>query len=380
MHYHKLGQIPRKRHTVFRKPDQSLYWEHLFGLEGFSSVSSLLYRHGLPCSTLTITPAGLVLKEGAESPLDYLHLKTHSLSDQNWIQSREPLLLNSEVELSVGNNLFQGLFRNASHHELYFLESGQGVLQSEFGELDVVAGDYVLIPKGITYRWVTGDVRYLLIQSLRPMRHPKRHLNEAGQFLEHSPICERDLKLPSRLEPEPTLEPVTVMVRRGSQYFAVELSHNPFDVVGWDGCFYPYAISIHDFEPLVGSLHLPPPVHQIFESPHFVVCNFVPRLFDFHKEAIPAPYYHSNVDSDEVLFYVEGNFMSRSGIEQGSITLHPAGIAHGPQPGKIEASVGARETNELAVMLDTFQPLELGARCKQITDENYSRSWTGKHR
>ncbi len=382
MHYHSLGNLPKKRHVTFLKQDGTLHREHLFGLEGFSGIQSLAYKLDLPSATLAIHPlpgSEPVVTKLSDS-LTYRHLKTGQLPQtENWLESRTPLMFNQQVEISVGFGVPEVLFRNASHHELWFLETGQGWLRSEFGNVQICGGDYVVIPKGLTYQfqYSQGD-RFLLTQSLQPIRFPKRYLNHQGQFLEHSPICERDLKLPTVLETIDTCEETTIIIRRGGRYFEQVMNHHPFDTVGWDGCYYPFAISIHDFEPIVGRLHLPPPIHQIFESKHFVVCNFVPRLFDFHPEAIPAPYYHSNIDSDEVIFYIEGNFMSRSGIEPGSISLHPAGIPHGPQPGKTEASVGQHSTEELAVMIDTFEPLLLSSRALEIEEITYERSWIAK--
>ncbi len=379
MFYVQLGQLPRKRHVAFKKDNGELFREQLFGLKGFSGISSLVYKEELPPATLFMRSAGKVLGEThpEDDFLAYRHLKTSGLPQEDSLaQKRRPLMYNHQVEISVGYGPPAGLFRNASHHELWYLETGEGRLISEFGILRVCAGDYVSIPKGITCEWdYSQDARFLLTQSLEPIVFPRRYLNEMGQFLEHSPICERDIKVPDELYNPQDKGETTVLIRRDSEYFEQGYNHHPFDTVGWDGYLYPFAISIHDFEPIVGRLHMPPPVHQIFESGHFVVCNFVPRLFDFHPEAIPAPYFHSNLDSDEVIFYVEGNFMSRSGIEPGSISLHPAGVPHGPQPGKTEASIGEKATEELAVMIDTFQPLKVTSRARMIEDEAYVRSW-----
>lgn len=379
MFYHKLGKIPRKRHVVFRSEEDSLFREQLMGLEGFSGISSLLYKHRLPTSTIRMEPVQVDTSE-LESPypnLECQHFKTAQLKlDESVIQSRVPLLRNEQVSLAVSSLTPETIFRNASHHELYFLEEGRGVLESEFGSLNVVPGDYISIPKGITYQWQFESMaKYLLIQSLEPIVFPRRYLNSMGQFLESSPVCERDVRVPDRLLTRREEGIFKILVHRKGHYFEQILDHHPFDAVGWDGYLYPFAISIHDFEPIVGRLHQPPPVHQIFQSKHFVVCNFVPRLFDFHPEAIPAPYYHSNHDSDEVIYYVEGNFMSRKGVEKGSITLHPMGLPHGPQPGKVEDSIGLRETNELAVMVDVFQPLVVSAKARQVAQIDYMESW-----
>ncbi|MCJ8345504.1 homogentisate 1,2-dioxygenase [bacterium] len=378
MFYHKLGKLPRKRHTVVRNGSQLVY-EKLMGQEGFSGVSSLLYKDQLPCSTIDVSPL-LGRNPSAKKHnkhLNYKHYKTSQLKlDSNVFSARSPLLENSEVEISVSTYLYSGLFTNSSHHEVYFIEEGEGNLLSEFGVLPVASGDYVVIPKGLLHQWdIKTSVKYLLIQSKQAITFPKRYLNAMGQFLEDSPICERDIQVPTHLDPIFDKREHKILVRRDEEYFEVTLSHHPFDTVGWDGYLYPYSISIHDFEPVVGRIHLPPPVHQIFQSAHFVICNFVPRLYDFHPEAVPAPYYHHNVDSDEVLYYVKGNFMSRSGIEQGSITLHPAGLVHGPQPGKVLESIGKKETNELAVMIDTFQPLYSSQKAENIAVKDYHKSW-----
>jgi homogentisate 1,2-dioxygenase len=379
MYYHKLGKIPRKRHIVFKKEDGSLYREQLMGLQGFSGPSSLLYKENLPTATSSMKKLAIGDQEGSEISTSFTnwHFKTAALStDESFFQSRVPLLKNPQVEIGVSTFSSNSILRNASHHELHFLHSGEGQLRSEFGTLNLHSGDYIYIPKGITHQWdFEGDVRVLLTQSLQPMEFPSRYLGATGQFLEHSPVCERDIRVPETLEPCLEKGDFRILVHRSGEYFEQVLDHHPFDTVGWDGYLYPFAISIHDFEPLVGRIHQPPPIHQIFNSAHFVVCNFVPRLFDFHPEAIPAPYFHSNTDSDEVLYYVDGEFMSRKGIEQGSITLHPAGIPHGPQPGKTEASVGVHETVELAVMIDTFEPLMVTDKALGIQQEDYVRSW-----
>ncbi|PCJ21257.1 MAG: hypothetical protein COB02_01345 [Candidatus Cloacimonadota bacterium] len=381
MFYHKLGKLPRKRHVVFKEKDQLIY-EKLMGQEGFSGVSSLLYKKKIPCSTVDISP---ILDKTLSSNIENRHLnnkhyKTQKLDiDLDIFSARIPLLKNAEIEISVSTFLYDGLFVNSSHHEVYFIEEGEGSLNSEFGVLPIKTGDYVVIAKGLYYQWnIKTKVKYLLIQSKQPIKFPKRYLNSMGQFLEDSPICERDIKVPTHLSSILDDNEHKILGRRDDEYFEVTLDHHPFDTVGWDGYLYPYSISIHDFEPLVGRLHMPPPIHQIFESTHFVICNFVPRLYDFHPEAIPAPYYHHNIDSDEVLYYVKGNFMSRSGIEQGSITLHPAGLVHGPQPGKVEESIGKKDTNELAVMIDTFQPLYSSKKAENIAVKDYHKSWLKK--
>jgi len=349
------------------------------GMEGFSGIASILYKHRLPTSTIRMEEVQTqpLPEETSSDHLECQHFKTAQLPlDESLIHSRVPLLKNEQVSICVSTLAPDLIFRNASHHELYFIEEGRGILESEFGSLPFVPGDYVSIPKGITYQWKFESLaRYLLIQSREPMVFPERYLNSMGQFLEHSPICERDIKVPEALVTHREEGAFKVLIHRNGSYFEQVLDHHPFDTVGWDGYLYPFGISIHDFEPIVGRIHLPPPIHQIFQSRHFVVCNFVPRLYDFHPEAIPAPYFHSNNDTDEVLYYVEGNFMSRRGIEKGSITLHPMGLPHGPQPGKTEESIGKKETNELAVMIDTFQPLLVTSKAKDVAQIDYAESW-----
>ena len=338
MYYASLGKVPRKRHVAFRQDDGSLYREQLVGLEGFSGISSLLYKNDYPSATVKISELNINQNDYVEGDfnLSYWHFKTAQMMPTgNPLTARFPILYNDQCQISVSTELSSSLFRNVSHHELYFIDEGRGSLITEYGVIDFSPGDYLVIPKSTTYQFnLEGTVKYLLIQSLSAFTFPERYLNKMGQFLEHSPVCERDIRPPSRLEPVLDSLETQVILHRNGCYYEQLMDHHPFDTIGWDGYLYPYAISIHGFEPIVGSLHMPPPVHQIFTSGGFVVCNFVPRLFDFHEDAVPAPYYHSNVDSDEVIYYVEGDFMSRSGIEKGSITLHPAGLAHGPQPGK----------------------------------------------
>lgn len=382
MYYTSLGKIPRKRHVAFRKTDGSLYREQLVGLEGFSGISSLLYKENLPSGTVKIEPLGISQQErvSPNTNLDYWHFRTAQLTPAaTSIEARFPLLFNDQCQISVSTDTRSYLFRNASHHEIYFIDEGRGSLRTEYGVIDFVPGDYLVIPKGTTYQFdYEAIAKYLLIQSSASFSFPRRYLNSMGQFLENSPICERDIRPPNRLEPIFDINPTKVILHRCGHYYEQTMDHHPFDTVGWDGCLYPFAISIHDFEPVVGSLHLPPPVHQMFATEGFVICNFVPRLFDFHKEAVPAPYYHSNVDSDEVIYYVEGDFMSRSGIEKGSITLHPSGLVHGPQPGKTEASIGAVRTDELAVMIDTFKPLFINNTIQSVRQQDYAESWLVK--
>ena len=382
--YRSVGETPPKRHTQFRTPAGGLYAEELAGAEGFSSDSSLLYHRNLPTA---IVDAQVVDVEPQElmpnHPLLPRHFRSHQLKvGGDVVTGRQLLMGNGDVRMSyVAANEPSPLYRNAIGDELVFIEAGTGILESSYGAISFRAGDYLVIPTSTNHRWVPdGEVRALIFESGGHIGPPARYLSQRGQFLEHAPYCERDLRGPT----EPLLvegEDVEVLVRNRNGVTRYTYAQHPFDVVGWDGCLYPYAFSIHDFEPIVGRIHQPPPVHQTFAGPNFVVCSFVPRKFDWHPEGIPAPYNHANVDSDEVLFYVEGDFMSRrgSGIEQGSLSLHPAGFTHGPQPGSVEASIGAEATEELAVMLDTFRPLDLGPAARDVEDDGYAWTWSGRH-
>ncbi len=384
-HYRRLGEIPAKRHTQFRQPDGSLYAEELVGQEGFSADSSLLYHRHIP----TAIVAAEIIEEAPQDlvgnhPLLPRHLKAHGLKKGgDPVLGRQVLMGNSDVRVSYVHAVESSpLYRNGHGDELIFVEAGEAVLESVFGTLPVRPGDYVVIPTSVTHRWAVpegGELRLLVMESRGHIGPPKRYLSQYGQFLEHAPYCERDLRGPEELLLVEDTD-VAVYVRNRNGLTRYVYAHHPFDVVGWDGCDYPYALSIHDFEPIVGRVHQPPPVHQTFAGPNFVICSFVPRLFDWHPESIPAPYNHANVDSDEVLFYWQGDFMSRkgAGIEQGSLSLHPAGFVHGPQPGSVEASLGKPSTEEFAVMLDTFAPLDLGPAAFDVEDESYPWSWAPK--
>jgi len=383
--YRQLGDIPRKRHTRFTNPDGGLYAEELVGQEGFSSESSLLYHRHIPTA---ITSAEAIEEEhlslASNQPLLPRHFRTRQLKQGgDLVSGRHLLLANGDVRMSYVAALDSSpLYRNAIGDELVYIEVGEAVLESQYGRLRVTAGDYVVIPTSTTQRWIVdtdadNPVRAMVFESRGHIGAPDRYLSKHGQFLEHAPYCERDLRGPDELVFDEG-EDVPVLVRHRGGLTRYTYAHHPFDVVGWDGGNYPYALSIHDFEPIVGRIHQPPPVHQTFAGPNFVICSFVPRLFDWHPEGIPAPYNHANVDSDEVLFYVDGDFMSRkgSGIEQGSISLHPSGFTHGPQPGSVEASLGKAATGELAVMLDTFAPLDLGAAATDVEDAEYAWTWS----
>src|SRR5437899_1793369 len=360
-YYRQVGDVPRKRHTQFRRPDGALYAEELMGVEGFSNDSALLYHVGRP--TAIVDAASVETPDDGlapNRPLKPRHLFTHKLDagGSDVVTGRQVLLANSDVRMAyVAADRPSPLYRNATGDELAYVESGSGTVETIFGSLDVGQGDYVLLPTSTTHRWLPAEgepLRLLIVEARGHIGPPRRYLSPKGQFLEHAPYCERDLRAPTTpLQVEG--EDVDVLVRHRGGATQYTYATHPFDVVGWDGCLYPYVFSIHDFEPITGRLHQPPPVHQTFEGPSFVVCSFVPRLFDYHPESIPAPYNHANVDSDEVLFYCGGDFMSRkgAGIELGSISLHPSGFVHGPQPGSVEASIGKPATDEYAVMIDT---------------------------
>src|SRR5579871_4205129 len=380
-YYRRVGEVPRKRHARFPRPQGGWYAEELMGEEGFSSASSLLYHRGSPTA---IVGAEAVEAEPAclraNQPLLPRHFRTHLVpGGGDLVTGRAPLLGNDDVRIlyAVADRP-SGLYRNAEGDEVVYVEEGAAVLESVFGTLPLQQGDYAVVPMSTTHRFVptTATVRALVIEARGHVHPPRRYLSDEGQFLEHAPYSERDLRAPAA----PLLADdgdVAVLVRHRGGLTRYTYAHHPFDVVGWDGCLYPYAFSIHDFEPIVKRFHAPPPVHQTFEGPNFVVCSFCPRPFDFDPEAVPVPYHHANVDSDEVLFYVGGDFMSRkgAGIGPGSITLHPAGFVHGPQPGSVEAAMGVRGTDELAVMVDTFRPLRIAGAATRSEDREYAWTW-----
>ncbi|GHJ46404.1 homogentisate 1,2-dioxygenase [Catellatospora sp. TT07R-123] len=383
-YYRSVGEVPRKRHTQFRTPEGGLYAEELMGQEGFSSDSSLLYHRYAPTAIVAAEefdpPAWTRLPN---RPLKPRHLQPHKLDSAGAdpVLGRQHLLANEDVRISyVLADSPSPLYRNAVGDECLYVEEGTLRVESVFGVLDAVAGDYVVIPTSVVHRLVPqGPVRLLAIEATGHIGPPKRYLSVRGQFLEHSPYCERDLRGPGGpLLVEGTDVEVLVQHRRG--WTRHVYAQHPFDVVGWDGCLYPWAFSIHDFEPITGRLHQPPPVHQTFQGPNFVICSFVPRKVDYHPLAIPVPYNHHNVDSDEVLFYTGGDYEVRrgSGIAQGSLSLHPSGFTHGPQPGAAERSIGAERFDELAVMVDTFRPLDLCEPGLSCEDPGYAWTWSGR--
>lgn len=383
-YYRRVGEVPGKRHTVNRRPDGGLYAEELMGVEGFSGDGALLYHRHIPTAIVKAEAAGTDTDAGDLSPNHPLlprHLRTHELpGGGDLVSGRALLMANDDVRISYAAVDEAGeLYRNVSGDELVYIESGSAALESVYGALEVGRGDYVVIPAGTTHRFVPRGpdrLRALVVETRGHVTPPARYRSRSGQFLEHAPYRERDLRAPEApLLVDDGETPVLVRHRGGFTRYIYR--DHPFDVVGWDGYLYPYAFNITDFEPIVGRLHMPPPVHQTFEAPNLVVCSFVPRPFDFHPDAVPVPYNHSNVDSDEVLFYVGGDFMSRrgSGIDVGSISLHPAGFIHGPQPGSVEAALGKPATDEMAVMIDTFRPLDLGQAAREAEDPEYAWTW-----
>jgi len=381
-HYMRVGNVPDKRHTQFRQPDGSLYAEEVIGAEGFSGIQSIAYHIHPPTVVDRIEdPIPINIDYTEFNALQHRHVKGFDVeSSGDWLSSRSYVMGNDDVVLAVSTPTedMDYFYRNAVADEMIFVHEGEGVLESMFGAVAFSKGDYVHVPRTISHRWkFTGDVapRLLVIESNSEIHPPKRYRNNFGQLLEHSPYCERDFHGPQELNPVDETGEFEVRVAKNGYLHRLYYRHHPFDVVGWDGYMYPYATSIYDFEPITGRVHLPPPIHQHFEGHNFVICSFVPRLFDYHPKAIPAPYNHSNIDSDEVLYYVDGDFMSRRGVDRGSFTLHPGGIAHGPHPGTVEASIGKKATEELAVMVDTFRPLKLTNKAVESEDQDYMFSW-----
>lgn len=376
--YQKRGQVPNKRHIQFRDENGKIYWEELISREGFSYIYSNSYHLYPPTG---IEPKGeflpLKLKSLNKQHRHY-HVRTRDLKQAgDAISARVPLFFNKDVILSKGNanTSMNFLYRNGHFDECIFIHSGTGSFHSNFGEMNLIAGDYLIIPRGIIWEIkVDKRLEFLVIETTGALETPSQYRNRLGQLLEHAPYCERDIKTPKYQEPISTGS-ATVKVRLRGGYQTYLYQHHPFDLKGWDGYYFPWIFNIHDFMPITGKIHQPPPIHQTFQAPGLVICSFVPRLFDYHPQSVPAPYAHSNVDSDEILYYVKGNFMSRRGIEEGSITFHPSGIPHGPQPGKIEESLGVKGTDELAIMIDTFEPLQITDNCSQIDDNLYPLSW-----
>ncbi|MFN8418954.1 MAG: homogentisate 1,2-dioxygenase [Anaerolineae bacterium] len=382
MYYYKLGNIPHKRHTQFRKADGSLHHEEVMGVHGFSGIQSILYHLHPPTQIRNMEVLCKVEMHYEETgPLRHRHfLAAQTREGGDLIDNRAPMLGNHDVVLYTArpDRAMNYYYKHGQGDDVIFIHEGTGVLESQFGDLRYRAGDYLVIPAGVIWRFVPDEnvpQRALYVESFGHITPPKRYLNNYGQFLEHSPYCERDIRPPDRLITHDETGEFYLHVKSRGQITRYQYDHHPLDVVGWDGHLFPFAFNIEDFEPITGRVHQPPPVHQTFDGPGFVLCSFVPRLFDYHPQSIPAPYNHSNVDSDEVLYYVEGSFMSRKGIERASITVHPNGIPHGPHPGTYEGSIGKTKTEELAVMVDTFRPLQVTREAVQMEDPKYPTSW-----
>lgn len=382
--YHKLGNIPPKRHTQFRQADGSLYQEQLFGTVGFDGMYSNLYHVHAPTRVSAIGEAISMAPEiVVENNMTARMLQGWNVKpDDDFLKSRVPVLVNGDCQIILAaptKSLTAYFYKNADSDELIFIHQGSGKLRTLVGNIDFSYGDYLVIPRGMIYQLEFKDAnnRLFIVESRKPIYTPKRYRNWFGQLLEHSPYCERDMRAPSELETHTEKGEFVVKVKKQDMLHTLTYDHHPFNVVGWDGYNFPYALSIHDFEPITGRIHQPPPVHQTFETSAFVVCSFVPRLYDYHPLSIPAPYNHSNIDSDEVLYYVDGDFMSRNHVEKGFISLHPAGIPHGPHPGAMERSIGQKDTAELAVMVDTFAPLKLTKQALAIDSGDYWKSWIG---
>ncbi len=376
--YQKRGEIPNKRHIQYKNNNGNLFWEELISREGFSNIYSNVYHVFPPAKVKRIgSLEEIELKKYGETHRPR-HLLTSKLDLKgNYISSKTPLFFNTDIVISKAHitDSMNSLYRNGNADEILFIHSGNGYFKSNFGNMKIKSGDYLVIPRGIIWQIdVIDELIVLILESKSPIETPNRYRNKFGQLLEHAPFSERDIRTPAFVGPvEDRSIEVAVKLRNGIQKYIYE--HHPFDLVGWDGFYFPYILNIHDFMPITGKIHQPPPVHQTFQGNGFVICSFVPRLFDYHPKSIPAPYAHSNVDSDEIIFYVEGQFMSRKGIEKESITYHPMGLPHGPQPGKIEESLGTKETNEIAVMIDTFNPLYITNNAKNIDDKKYPFSW-----
>jgi homogentisate 1,2-dioxygenase len=383
-HYFTLGKIPHKRHTQFRKPDGGLYSEQLFSTEGFSNNYSILYHVHPPTNIIkTEDPKDVAPKKASDNILKHRSFQGFNVKpEKDFLKSRVPVLFNDDCAIVLAapkSGLEEDVFyKNADSDEVIFIHEGSGRVRTQYGQIPFGYGDYVVIPRGAIYtiEFTTEENRLFIVESHSPITFPKRYLSKYGQLMEHSPFCERDLRKPQDLETIDREGKFLIMTKKRGLLYPITYATHPFDVVGWDGCEYPYAFSIHDFEPITGRVHQPPPVHQTFDSAGFVICSFCPRLYDYHPLAIPAPYNHSNIDSDEVLYYVDGDFMSRKHVERGMITLHPGGIPHGPHPGAVEKSIGKTETGELAVMVDTFRPLFLTEEAVRIEDDRYTYSWT----
>jgi len=385
--YHKLGDIPSKRHTVFKNKNGRFYYEELFGTIGFDGMSSLMYHTQRPTqvkeilNTYSISP-----KAAIENNLKSMMLVGFNIEkESDFLKSRKVILFNNNCQISLASptkSLKEYFYKNTDSDEVIFIHKGSGKLRTFLGNIDFKYGDYLVIPRGVIYQidFNEENNRLFIVESKSPVYTPKRYRNWFGQHLESSPYCERDLHPPTELETFDKVGDFLLKIKKDDSIHECIYAAHPFSIVGWDGYNYPYKFSIHDFEPITGRVHQPPPVHQTFETSNFVICSFVPRLYDYHPNAIPAPYNHSNIDSDEVIYYVDGDFMSRKNVDEGYISLHPAGIPHGPHPGLMEKSIGKKETKELAVMVDTFQPLKVTDYAVKIDDGKYYQSWLEKNK
>ena len=382
MLYHKMGLVPPKRHTIHEKPEGGIYYEQLFGTEGFHGLSSLLYHTHRPTmissygQTIDLKPKAAIENNIKSRMLEGFNIK----SKDDYLKARTPVLFNDDVQIDIASpkkGTINYFYKNSDSDEILFIQKGSGILKTLFGELKFNYADYLVIPRGTIYKieFETSDNKLLVIESKSPIVTPRRYRNEFGQLLEHSPFCERDIKLPENLVSHDSIGDYLIKVKKEKKLHEIYYASHPFDVVGWDGYCYPYIFSALNFEPITGRIHQPPPVHQTFEGNNFVICTFAPRLYDYHPKSIPAPYNHSNIDSDEVLYYVDGDFMSRNHVEHGFMSLHPGGIPHGPHPGAYERSIGQKQTSELAVMIDTFKPLKVTQAALDIELKDYWKSW-----
>lgn len=377
-----MGSVPPKRHTIHEKPEGGIYYEQLFGTEGFHGLSSLLYHTHRPTmissygETIDLKPKAAIENNIKSRMLEGFNIK----SKDDFLKARTPVLFNDDVQIDIASpkkGIINYFYKNSDSDEILFIQKGSGILKTLFGELKFNYADYIVIPRGTIYKieFETSNNKLLIIESKSPIVTPKRYRNEFGQLLEHSPFCERDIKLPENLVSHDSLGEYLIKVKKEKKLHEIYFASHPFDVIGWDGYCYPYIFSALNFEPITGRIHQPPPVHQTFEGNNFVICTFAPRLYDYHPKSIPAPYNHSNIDSDEVLYYVDGDFMSRNHVEHGFISLHPGGIPHGPHPGAYERSIGQKQTSELAVMIDTFKPLKVTQAALDIELKDYWKSW-----
>ncbi|NNJ55806.1 MAG: homogentisate 1,2-dioxygenase [Bacteroidia bacterium] len=381
-HYHKLGVIPPKRHTQFRRQDGELYKEELFSTEGFSNIYSLLYHHYPPTAIMKVGKPRNVKPEIVED-MEMLHRSFQNFeveAKDDFLESRVVLLTNSDLQIAMAcprKSMTDYFYKNGDSDEVLFIHKGSGNFKSNYGQIRFAYGDYLVIPRGTVYQlhFDSEDNKILITESHSPVKYPKRYTGGFDQLLEHSPFCERDIKQPQNLETVIEEGEFLIQIKKEDKIYPYTYKYHPFCLIGWDGCHYPFAFSIHDYEPITGRIHMPPPIHQTFEGHNFVICSFVPRLYDYHPDSIPAPYFHSNIDSDEVMYYVDGQFMSKTHVDKGQMSLHPGGIPHGPTPGAAEKSIGKKGTEELAVMIDTFKPLRVTKAALKYEIKDYHLHW-----